>query len=67
MRPAEIGPDLRLQQHGEATRRSHKSLRGYWRIFVKNLSPQQNFVAATSRKKSNETEVVRLVAATKFC
>ena len=35
MRPAKIGPDLRLQQHGEATRRSHKSLRGYWRIFVK--------------------------------
>ena len=34
MRPAKIGPDLRLQQHGEATRRSHKSLRGYWRIFV---------------------------------
>ena len=35
MRSAKIGPDLRLQQHGEATRRSHKSLRGYWRIFVK--------------------------------
>ena len=35
MRPAKIGPDLRLEQHGEATRRSHKSLRGYWRIFVK--------------------------------
>ena len=33
----------------------------------KSLSPQQNFVAATSRKKSNQTEFVRLVAATKFC
>ena len=32
-----------------------------------SLSPQQNFVAATSRKKSNQTESVRLVAATKFC
>ena len=30
----------------------------------KSLSPQQNFVAATSRKKSNQTESVRLVAAT---
>ena len=33
----------------------------------KSLSLQQNFVAATSRKKSNQTEIVRLVAATKFC
>ena len=32
-----------------------------------SLSPQQNFVAATRRKKSNQTEVVRLVEATKFC
>ena len=30
----------------------------------KSLSPQQNFVAATSRKKSNQTESVRLVVAT---
>ena len=30
------------------------------------LSPQQNFVVATNRKKSNQTEFVRLVAATKF-
>ena len=29
-----------------------------------SLSPQQNFVAATSRKKSNQTESVRLIAAT---
>ena len=59
--------DDQLQQQGEATRRSDKSLRVYWRIFVKSLSPQQNFVAATSRKKSSQTEFVRLVAATKFC
>ena len=31
---------------------------------MKSLSPQQNLVAATSRKKSNQTESVRLVAAT---
>ena len=36
-------------------------------FLCKSLSPQQNFVAATSRKKSNQTESVRLVAATKFC
>ena len=33
----------------------------------KSLSPQRNFGAATSRKKSSQTESVRLVAATKFC
>ena len=33
----------------------------------KSLSPQQNLVAATSRKKSNQTEFAQLVAATKFC
>ena len=33
-------------------------------FLLKSLSPQQNFVAATSRKKSNRTEFVRLVAAT---
>ena len=36
-------------------------------FLLKSLSPEQNFVAATSRKKSNQTESVRLVAATKFC
>ena len=30
----------------------------------KSLSPKQNFVAATSRRKSSQTEFVRLVAAT---
>ena len=30
----------------------------------KSLSPKQNFVAATSGKKSSQTELVRLVAAT---
>ena len=33
----------------------------------KSLSLQQNFVAATCCKNSNQTEFVRLVAATKFC
>ena len=32
----------------------------------KSLSQQQNFVAATSRTKSNQTELVQLAAATKF-
>ena len=31
-----------------------------------SLSPQHNFVTATSRKKSNQTEFVQLVAATKL-
>ena len=35
-------------------------------VLWKSLSPQENFVAATSRKKSNQAEFVRLVAATKF-
>ena len=35
--------------------------------FCENLSLQENFVAATCCKKSNQTEFVRLVAATKFC
>ena len=34
---------------------------------MKSLSLQQNFVAATCCKKSNLTEFVRLVGATKFC
>ena len=33
----------------------------------KSLSLEQNFVAATSRKKSNDTEFVQLVAGTKLC
>ena len=57
----------KLQQHVAATRRSEKSLRVCWRILWKSLSPQHNFVAATSRKKSNQTEFVRLVAATRLC
>ena len=32
----------------------------------KSLSVPQNFVAATSRRKSNQSEFVRLVVATKF-
>ena len=46
-----------LQQQVAATRRSDNS---------QSLSLQQNFDIATSRKKSNQTELVRLVAATKF-
>ena len=38
----------------------------YTEVLWKSLSSQQNFVAARSRKKSNQTEFVRLVAATKF-
>ena len=33
----------------------------------KSLSLEQNFVAATSRKNSNDTEFVQLVALTKLC
>ena len=32
----------------------------------KSLTPQQNFVGATYHKKSNQTELVQLVAARKF-
>ena len=32
----------------------------------KSLTPQQNFVGATCHKKSNQTELVQLVAARKF-
>ena len=35
--------------------------------FCETLCLRNNFVAATRRKKSNQTEVVRLVEATKFC
>ena len=48
-------------QHVTTTRRSDKSLRVHGRIFVKIFSPQQNSVAATSHKKSNQAEFVRLV------
>ena len=33
----------------------------------KSSSPQQNFIAETCRKKSNQTEFLRLIAVTKFC
>ena len=49
-----------MQKHVAVTRRSGKSLGVYWTIFAKI------FVAATCRKKSNPTEFVQLVAATKF-
>ena len=37
------------------------------RVLRKSLSPQQNFVATTSRTKSNQIELVQLVTATQFC
>ena len=40
----------KLQQHGEATRRSNKSLRVHWRIFVKI------FVFATKFCRCNKSE-----------
>ena len=57
----------KLQQHGEATHRSNKSLRVYWRIFVKIFVAATEFVAATSRTDSVWFDFLRLVAATKFC
>ena len=51
----------KLQQHVAATRRSDKSLRVCRRILWKSLSPQHNFVAATSRKKSNQPHLCDLL------
>ena len=36
-------------------------------LLWKSLCSQLNFIAATSHKKSNQFEVVQLVAGTKFC
>ena len=52
-----------LQRQVAATNRVVCAGKFLW----KSLSLQHNFVAATSRKKSNQTEFVRLVAATKLC
>ena len=57
----------RLQQHVAATCCSDKSLRMYWRIFVKIFVAATEFVAATSRTDSVWFDFLRLVAATKFC
>ena len=57
----------KLQQHVAVTHCSEKSLRVYWKICVKISVSATEFVAATCCKKSNQTEFVRLVAATKFC
>ena len=72
MRQRSLGrntPGDKLQQHVAATTHSYKSLCVYGRIFLwKFLSPKQNFVATKSRTKSNQTEFLRLAAATKlFC
>ena len=53
----------KLQQH--ATHRSDKSLRVYLRIFVKIVVSATEF--CRSNMLQNQTEFVRLVAATKFC
>ena len=53
----------KVRRHVTATNRFVCTGEFLW----KSLSLWQNFVAATSRKKSNQTESVRLVAATKFC
>ena len=52
-----------LQRHVAATNRFVCAGEFLW----KSLSPQHNFVTTTSRKKSNQTEFVGLVAATKLC
>ena len=52
-----------VRRHVAATNHSVCTGESLW----KSLSPQRNFVAATSHKKTNQTESVRLVAATKFC
>ena len=52
-----------LRRHIAATNRSVCTGEFLWKSF----SLQQNFVAATCCKKSNRTEFVRLIAATKFC
>ena len=50
----------KVRRHVAATNRFVCTGEFLW----KSLSPKQNFVAATSRKKSSQTEFVRLVAAT---
>ena len=54
-------------QHVAATRCSNKFHRVNRRILSNILSPQQNFVTATCRTKSNWFDFVRHVTATKFC
>ena len=58
--------DTILQQQIAATYRRDKSLRVNWIFWWKSLSPQRNLIAATCRKKSNQTEFLRLTAAAKF-
>ena len=53
----------RVRRHVAATNRFVCTGEFLWKF----LSLQQNFVAATRCKKSNQTEFVRLVAATKLC
>ena len=54
----------KLLQHVAATRCSDKSLRVYWRIFVKIFVAATEFVAATSRTNSVRLDFLRRVAAT---
>jgi len=57
----------KLQQRVTATRCSDKSLRVYWRIFVKIFVAATEFVAATRRTDSVWFDFLQFVAATKFC
>ena len=59
--------DDKLQRHVAATYCSDKSLRVYWRIFVKIFVAATEFVATTSRADSVWFDFLRLVATTKFC
>jgi len=55
------------QKHVSATRRSDKSLRVYWRISEKIFVFAKEFCCSNmSQKKSNQTEFVRIAAATKI-
>ena len=59
--------DDKLQRHVAVTYCSDKSLRVYWRIFVKIFVAATEFVATTSRADSVWFDFLRLVAVTKFC
>ena len=65
-----IGGQVAAACRGQTTQRQIAPSCVLENFLWKSLSPQQNFVAATcprTTKKSNQTEFVRLVAATKSC
>ena len=55
------------RQHVAATHRSNQLPCVYWRIFVKSFITVTELCLATSQTKSDQTEFVWLVVATKFC